>query len=378
MTTGGTTPATVAAIDVQAFVHNLQAIRACLAPTCQMLAVVKADAYGHGALPLATVAQQHGVSWLGVARCPEGVALRQAGIHSAILVLGPTWPEEVAALVAHRLTPVVGSLEEAQQIQQEACRQNLPCPIHVKIDTGMGRFGFLPEHAVTVLDRLETYAHLRCEGLMTHLACADTPDAESVQRQLRQFRTVLQHCAQRGLTPRYIHAANSAAIYRYPESHWNLVRAGIALYGVHPFLAPQAAVLRPVLTWKSHLVRVQTLPSACGIGYGHTFTTQRPSRIGTIPVGYADGFTRSLSNVGYVLVHGQRVPIVGQVCMDMCMVDVTDVAAAQVGDPVVLLGTQGQAQVTAEDLATWSGRIPYEVFCAISPRVPRHYIGLEV
>lgn len=378
MTVGVTGPATVAEIDVPAFVHNIRAIQGCLAPTCQMLAVVKADAYGHGAVPLGRVAYQHGVHWLGVARCQEGVALREGNMAGAILVLGPTWSEDVALLVAHRLTPVVGSIAEATQIQREAARQGLVYPIHVKIDTGMGRFGLLPAHVTAFLDYLDTCVHLRCEGLMTHLACADTPETESVQHQLTQFRAVLQHCAQRGLTPRYVHAANSAAIYRYPESHWNLVRAGIALYGLHPFMAPAAVTLRPILRWQSHLVRVQAIPAGCGIGYGHTFTTQRPSRIGTIPVGYADGWPRSLSNKGYVLVQGQRVPLIGQICMDMCMIDVTDVATAQVGDEVILLGNQGAAQVTAEEIAAWSGRIPYEVFCAISHRVPRRYVGLDV
>ncbi|MGE3539412.1 MAG: alanine racemase [Candidatus Tectimicrobiota bacterium] len=373
----GATPATVLDIDLPAFVHNIQAVRSRLAPTCQMMAVVKADAYGHGAIPLAMTARRHGVDWLGVARCSEGVALRQAGIHGPILVLGPTWPEDIAALVAHRLTPVLGSLEEATAVQQEAGRYGRPYAIHLKIDTGMGRFGFLPAQFLALLDGLRHCAPLVCDGLMTHLACADTPDRQSAQAQLTQFRTVLQYCAQRGFTPRYVHAANSAAIYRYPESHWNLVRAGIALYGAHPFEAPEAAPLRPIMRWIAHLVRIQELPAGYGIGYGHTFTTRRASRIGTLPVGYADGFARSLSNRAEVLVHGQRVPVVGQICMDMCMIDVTDVPEARVGDAVVLLGTQGQGQVSATELAAWSGRIPYEVFCAIGHRVPRHYVDLE-
>jgi alanine racemase len=188
---------------------------------------------------------------------------------------------------------------------------------------------------------------------------------------------VLQQFAAQGLRPRYTHAANSAGLYRYPESHGTLVRPGIALYGAHPFVAPEAEALRPVLTWKTRLIRVQAVPVGYGMSYGHTFVTSRASLIGTLPVGYADGLSRHLSNVGYVLIHGQRVPIVGQICMDMCLVDLTDLAYAHVGDEVVLLGTQRNAQITAEEMAARCSRIPYEVFCAISQRVPRRYVEAE-
>lgn len=377
MTAGLPGPPTVAEIDLGAFVHNIRAIRARLAAGCQLMAVVKADAYGHGAGPLATVALQHGVAWFGVARCQEGVALRQYGIEVPMLVLGPTWPEEVETLIDYRLTPVIGSSEDAANLQRAACRRGLVSPMHVKIDTGMGRFGVTPERVPALLEQLGACSHLHLEGLMTHLACADTPDVESVQSQLARFQVVLQQFAVYGLTPRYIHAANSAGLYRYPESHGTLVRAGIALYGAHPFAAPAVDILRPVLTWKTRLARVQAVPAGCGISYGYTFITGRPSVIGTLPVGYADGLSRNLSNIGQVLMHGQRVPLIGQICMDMCMVDLTDLACAQVGDEVVLIGTQGNERVTAEEMAAHCGRIPYEVFCAISQRVPRRYVEAE-
>lgn len=370
-------PPMVAEIDVGAFVYNIRAIRARLASGCQLMAVVKADAYGHGAGPLARVAIQHGVTWFGVARCQEGVALRQDGIAAPILVLGPTWPEEAEALIEHHLTPTLGAPDDAANLQHAARRRGLACPIHVKIDTGMGRFGVTPERVPAFLEQLGRCEHLRLEGLMTHLACAETPDVESVQRQLAGFRAVLHQLAAQGLTPRYIHAANSAGLYRYPESHWTLVRPGGALYGAHPFVAPEAEVLRPVLTWKTHLVRVQAVPAGCGISYGYTFVTSRPSVIGTLPVGYADGLSRHLANVGQVLIHGQRAPVVGQICMDMCMVDLTDLACAQVGDEVVLLGAQGNERITVEEMAARCGRIPYEVFCAISQRVPRRYVEAD-
>jgi alanine racemase len=365
---------TVAEIQVTAFAQNVRAVRARLAPTCELMAVVKANAYGHGAEPLAAVALQEGASCLAVARCQEGISLRQYGITAPILVLGPVWPEDVEALVACRLSSVVGALEDARRLNQEAERQGQCYPVHVKVDTGMGRLGLLPAMAPALFDTLQTLRNLYLEGLMTHLATADLADDCTVREQLQRFYQVVQICATLGLTPRYVHAANSAALYRYPKSHGTLVRSGIALYGSHPFDAPEAALLQPVLTWKTRIARVQAWSPGCGISYGHTFITQRPSRIGTLPVGYADGFCRRLSNVGEVLVHGQRTPLVGQISMDMCMIDLTEVPHAEVGDEVMLLGPQGTERITAEEMAWRCGSIPYEIFCAISQRVPRCYV----
>ena len=375
MTAALSTLPLVAEIDVGAFAENIHAIRTRLASGCQLMAVLKADAYGHGAGPLAAVAVKHGVAWFGVARCQEGVALRQYGIDAPILILGPTWPEEVEPIIEYRLTPTIGACEDVANFQRAARQRSRVYPIHVKIDTGMGRFGVTPGSVPALLEHLGTCSHLYLDGLMTHLACADTPDVASVQCQLDRFRAVLRQFAAQGLTPRYIHAANSAGLYRYPESHWTMVRSGIALYGAQPFSAPGTEALRPVLTWKTYLARVQAVPAGCGISYGYTFVTHRPSIIGTLPVGYADGLNRNLSNVGQVLIHGQRVPLVGQICMDMCMVDLTDLACAHVGDEVVLLGAQGDERITAEEIAKRCGCIPYEVFCAISQRVPRRYVS---
>lgn len=365
---------TVAEIQMTAFAHNVRAVRARLSSSCQLMAVVKANAYGHGAGPLAAVALQEGASCLAVARCQEGITLRQHGIEAPILVLGPVWPEDVEALVSHRLTAVIGALDDARRLNHEAKRQGQCYPVHVKVDTGMGRLGLLPEMTPTLFDALQMLQNLRLEGLMTHLATADLVDDGTVREQLRRFQQVVRACAALGLTPRYVHAANSAALYRYPKSHGTLVRPGITLYGSHPFDAPEAAVLQPVLTWKTRIARIQELSPGCGISYGHTFMTQRPSRIGTLPVGYADGFCRRLSNMGEVLVHGQRAPLVGQISMDMCMIDLTEVPRAGVGEEVVLIGAQGAERITADEMASRCGCIPYEVFCAISQRVPRRYV----
>jgi alanine racemase len=339
------------------------------------MAVLKANAYGHGAEPLAAVALQEGASCLAVARCQEGIALRQHGIEAPILVLGPVWPEDIEALVGYRLTSVIGTREDTWRLNREAQRQGRCYPVHVKVDTGMGRLGVLPDMVPALFDALQTSPHLRLDGLMTHLATADLADRCTVGEQLRRFQEAVRGCTALGLTPRYVHAANSAALYRYPESHGTLVRPGIALYGSHPFAAPEAAELQPVLTWKTRIARIQEFPPGCGISYGHTFTTQRPSRIGTLPVGYADGFCRRLSNVGEVLVSGQRVPLVGQISMDMCMIDLTGVPHAGPGDEVVLIGAQGTERITADAMAARCGCLPYEVFCAISQRVPRCYVS---
>ena len=338
------------------------------------MAVVKANAYGHGDVPLAMAAVQQGVDWLAVGQCPEGVTLRQADIRIPILVLGPVWREDAESLVAYHLQSAIGSPEEAAWLQAEAARRGFCHRVHINVDTGMGRLGMPPAAVSALLQTLCQSPHLQVEGLMTHLATADTVDHTTVQEQLTRFGGVIQQLASQGQIPPSIHAANSAALYRYPQSHYTLVRAGIALYGSHPFDAPEAALLRPVLTWKTRLARVQEMAAGCGISYGHTFITRRRSRIGTLPVGYADGVCRQLSNAGEVLVQGQRVPIVGAVCMDLCMVDLTDIPSAQVGDEVVLIGDQGRERITADDMARRCGRIPYEIFCAIGPRVTRHYL----
>lgn len=246
-------------------------------------------------------------------------------------------------------------------------------PVHVNIDTGMGRLGVLAAEGARIASDLAACPQVRVEGLMTHLATADTSDTEAVRIQLERFAEVRRLFVARGIRPRYCHVANSAALYRFPESHYTMVRPGIALYGSHPFEAREAVALRPVLTWKTRLARVQAVPAGYGVSYGHTFVTQRPSVIGTLPVGYADGFCRGLSNRGEVLVHGRRVPVVGRICMDMATVDLTDLPQAGLGDEVILIGRQGTETVTVDEMARHCGRIPYEVFCAIGPRVPRQY-----
>ena len=375
-TTGA--PPAVAEIDVGAFTHNLRTVRDCLQPECDIMAVVKADAYGHGAAVLAEAALAGGAAWLGVARCLEGAALRQQGIRAPILVLGPTWPEEIDTLVHHRLTPTIGRCEDAEHLNREATRRRLTYPMHLKVDTSMRRYGLLPQDCAAFFDRLGEWPHLRLQGVMTHLATADAPDDGSgTRRHLDDFRSVLQAAANRGIQPRYVHAAGSAGIFRYPNSHGSLVRPGISLYGSHPFPSRRAGELRPVMRWTTRLIRIQDVPAGTGVSYGHSFVTQRPSVLGTLPVGYADGLDRGLSNLGEVLIRGQRAPIVGRVCMGLCVIDLTDSPQAQVGDEVVLIGAQGRDRLTVDDMAARCGRIPYELLCAVGQQVPRRYVESE-
>ena len=373
----GVPPAT-AEIDTGAFIHNIRTVQDCLPPECEIMAVVKADAYGHGAVALADIALASGATWLGVARCLEGAALRQHGIQAPILVLGPTWPEEVETLVDNRLTPTIGNCDDASRLNQQAARHGLTYPMHLKVDTSMSRYGLLPRDCPDFLGRLGEWPHLHLQGVMTHLATADAPDdGGRTRRHLQDFHGVLQAAADGGVKPRYVHAAGSAGIFRYPESHGNLVRPGISLYGSHPFPSHRACALRPVMKWTTRVVRVQSVPAGTGVSYGHTFVTQRTSRLGTLPVGYADGLDRGLSNLGEVLVRGRRAPLVGRVCMGLCVIDLTDVPQAQVGDEAVLIGDQGEDLLSVDDMAARCGRIPYELLCGIGQQVPRRHLRAE-
>ena len=371
-------PPAMAEIDVGAFTHNIRTVQDCLPSECEIMAVIKADAYGHGAAALAEIALAGGATWLGVARCLEGAALRQHGTRAPILVLGPTWPEEIEALIHHRLTPTIGNCVDAARLNQQAARHGLTYPMHLKVDTSMSRYGVIPRDCPAFLDKLVDWAHLHLQGVMTHLATADAPEDDGrTRRHLADFHGVLQAAADRGVRPRYVHAAGSASIFRYPESHGNLVRPGISLYGSHPFPSRGACALRPVMKWTTRVIRVQSVPTGTGVSYVHTFVTLRPSRLGTLPVGYADGLDRGLSNLGEVLVRGQRAPMVGRVCMGLCVIDLTDIPQAQVGDEAVLIGDQEGDLLTVDDMAMRCGRIPYELLCGIGQQVPRRYVKAE-
>ncbi len=364
-------------VDLEAVRANVRTLARRAAPA-QLLAVVKADAYGHGAVPVAEAALAAGASWLGVALVEEGAALREAGIDEPILVLSEPPAEAAETVVTRRLTPVVyteAGIEALAKAVAEAAPEQ-PLPVHLKVDTGMHRVGCRPEDAIALVDALGARPELVLEGICTHFAVADEPHRPETLTQLVDFRALLDRLEAHGVRPPIVHAANSAAVLAFPESRFDLVRVGIALYGVAP--SPRLAEsvpLQPVLSLRAHVTYVKALPAGAGVSYGLRYTLTQPSRIVTVPVGYADGVPRNLGlHGGEVLIGGRRHPIAGAVTMDQLMVDVGD-TPVDVGDEVVLLGGQGDDQIDAAEWAERLGTIAYEIVTGIGPRVPRRYVG---
>ena len=365
---------TYATVNLTALAHNLSCIKRYLSPGCEVMAIVKANAYGHGAVETAQALTRQGIERFAVASLDEGIALRQAGLSASIVVLGALFEEQVSDLVAHRLTPVVSDGRILPTLAKAARSHPTSYPIHLKVETGMGRLGFSPEDLLSFLDNPILRSPFQVEGMMTHLADADGADSDFTERQLGAFRAMLEQIRQRGLSIPLVHTANSAAIVRFPDAHFSLVRPGIMLYGYHTLPATiPAPDLTPVLSLRTTIVQLRTIPRGRTVSYNGTFVAQRPTRIAVLPIGYADGYSRRLSHRGSVLIQGRRAPIVGLVCMDMIMVDVTDLAPVQVGEAVTLIGQQGQESIWADEVADWIGTIPYEVLCGIGSRVPRLY-----
>jgi len=365
---------TYATVNLAALAHNLSRIKRYLSPGCEIMAVVKANAYGHGAVETAQALAQQGIGRFAVASLDEGIALRQAGLSASIVVLGALFEEQVFDLVAHQLTPVVSDGRILPTLAKAARSHPAPYPIHLKVETGMGRLGFSPEELLSLLDDPILRSPLQVEGMMTHLADADGADGAFTERQLSVFRAMLEQIRQRGLTLPLVHAANSAAIVKFPDAHYSLVRPGIMLYGYHTLPATiPAPDLRPVLSLRTTIAQLRRIPRGGTVSYNGTFVATRPTRIAVLPIGYADGYSRRLSHRGSVLIQGRRAPIVGLVCMDMIMVDVTDLAPVQVGEIVTLIGQQGGESIWADEVADWIGTISYEVLCGIGSRVPRLY-----
>jgi len=371
----GSSP-TIATINLSALGHNLREVRRRLPPSCVVLAVVKADAYGHGATVIATALSRLGVTRFGVATIEEGVGLRDAGITGAILVMGALFPEHIPDLLGYNLTPIVYDLEFLERFAHSVPRRPEPYPVHLKVDTGMGRLGFEPEAVLPILRLPHFKGALRAEGVMTHLADADSDDPAYTESQIAQLRSIVKTIEAAGLPVPLAHAANSAAILCHPGSHLDLVRPGIMLYGSHtiPCRSP-APDLMPVLTLSTKVVQVRTLKAGESISYNRTFVTRRPSRIATLAIGYADGYRRSLSNRATVLLGGRHAPVVGQICMDMTLADVTDVPDVKPGQDAILIGRHGNLQISAADVAEWAGTIPYEILCGIGTRVKRRYVN---
>jgi len=364
---------TIAVIDRDALEHNFREVVRC-AEGQQVLAVVKAGAYGHGAVEVSKRLLMLGADMLGVALVEEGRELRDAGIHAPILVMGATFPEQAEAMVSLKLTPAIFSLTVAKALSEAAYQRRTTINIHVKIDTGMGRIGISPEEAPEFIAALRKLGSLSVQGLMTHFADADLRDKQFASRQMDRFEALLSALDEKNISVPMRHAANSAAVLDFHRAFFTMVRPGLMLFGYNPLEEGTiGADLRQVLSLVTRIAFIKKVPPGVPVSYGRTFTTKRESIIATLPIGYADGYCRGLSNKGMALVRGIRVPVVGRVCMDMCMIDVTDVPNAHEGDDVVLIGSQGSERVTADDIAAMTGTIAYEVLCGISNRVPRIY-----
>lgn len=368
---------TRAEINLDALEHNLGCIKKLAGTKKNILAVVKADAYGHGAVQVARVLEAGGIDFLGVATCEEGTELRQASISTPIIVLGGAFEGQGAAILDHDLIPVVYNLESAQALSKSAVTGGRKIKIHIKIDTGMGRLGIMPSQVRPFFEQLVKLKGLEIHGILTHLADTNKDSGaedEFTRRQIDLFQQTIDELARMGIHPPYTHVANSAAIMTGLPHACNLVRPGIMLYGISPTRGmKQAIALAPVMRLATRIVSLKRVPRGTSISYGRTFTCERDSLIAALPIGYADGYSRSLSNRGEVLVRGRRAPVVGVVCMDMTMIDVTDIPGVALYDEAVLLGTQGSEHITAQDIADKAHTIPYEVLCAVSARVPRVY-----
>ncbi len=369
---------TWAEIDLDALARNLNAIRAEVGPEVSVMAAVKADAYGHGAAACARRLESESVDWFGVAMPEEGIELREAGIGKPILCLGGFWPGQELACLRQRLTLVVYRRDMIEALDRAARVAGLLANIHVKIDTGMGRLGVRCDEVGQFCDALSQHQSVRVDGLMTHLAAADDPAHEDFTNdQLKRFQQAVNLFRERGFAPTYVHAANSAAAFAYPQARGNMVRPGGTLYGFRRDVLPpkiKASQLRPVMSLRSRIMLLKTVGKGEKLGYGCTFETERPSLIATVPIGYDDGFRRALSNRGRVIVAGTFAPVVGRVSMDLTLVDVTDVPGVSLHDQVTLLGADGPLSITAEDLAELAATISYEITCGVSSRVPRIYL----
>ncbi len=365
---------TWAEIDLEAIRRNIRAYRRHVGPGVGVIAVVKANAYGHGAVPVARAALEAGASMLAVHRLNEGIELRQAGIDAPVLLMGYTPPGGAELVARWRLTPSLMTAEFALALSAQAGLVGWTAPVHVKVDTGMSRYGLLPEETLAFLQYLISLPNIRLEGLFTHFATADSLDQTWVRRQLEAFKGVAAAAGAAGIEIPLLHAANSAAAMRLREAHFNAVRPGIAIYGLDPSSEWQPVFeIQPALTLKSLVARVRELPVGAGVSYGRTWIADRPTIAALVPVGYGDGYHRILSNQGVVLVGGRRAPVIGRVCMDQFVVDVTGIPGVKQDDEVVLIGRQGDEQIRAEEVARLAGTINYEVTTALLPRVARVY-----
>ena len=377
-----------AEIDLKAIAHNIKELRRITNDNAKLMAVVKANGYGHGAIEVASCALQNGAEILGVARIEEGIQIRNAGIDTPVLIFGYAVPEQAASLMEYDLIQSVHTSLAARELSEAVASRGKKLKIHLKIDTGMGRLGLLPQDytsknsdAVSADAIEETLAiadlkGLELEGIFTHFATADSADKSHAEDQLDLFMSYLNRLQKAGFEPTVRHAANSAALIDMPQSHLDMVRPGIAIYGLNPSdeIINRQVILKPAMSLKSKIIQLKEVPAGFAVSYGSTYKTQKPTTIATVHVGYADGLNRLLSSRGQMLVHGQRAPIIGRVCMDLTMLDVGHIDRVQMGDEVVIFGRQHNASLTVDEMASLLNTINYEIVTSITTRVPRVYL----
>ena len=361
---------TWAEINLNNLAYNFQQVKKLLAPNVKVMVCVKADAYGHGIIRVSKKLSSLGVDYLGVASIDEGVSLREEQINLPILVLGAILKRDIEPLVKYDLTATVCTQELAQALNNMARLRGKPIKIHIKVDTGMGRLGVLYKDALGFIKKVKGYKFINIEGVFTHLACADT-DSVLTLRQINLFKTVISGLKKEGINIPLVHAANSMGVIGFKESHFNMVRPGLAIYGLYPKEGLNIA-LKPVLSLKTKITFFKRVPPKSGISYGHKYITKRSTFIVTLPIGYGDGYPRNLSNLAPVLIKNRCFKVRATICMDQIMVDVGDLSV-KIGDEVILIGAQGKNKITAEELARLSKTIPYEIVCGLSSRIPRLY-----
>lgn len=364
-------------IDLDAVLYNMESMHKKLKPGTKIAAVVKADAYGHGAVEISRVLENLPYLWgYAVATSNEAMQLVEAGRKKPIIILGLSFPEQFEEIVENDLRPAVCTYETAQALSDIAAEKNKVCRIHIKVDTGMSRIGFqvTPESADTVA-RISKLPNIMIEGIFTHFARADESSKAPAYEQFKQFEKMIAMVEEKGVQISLKHCSNSAGIVEIPECNMDMVRAGITLYGLWPSeeVDKTKISLKPVMSLRSRVAYVKELLPGRQISYGGTFTVKKKMTVATVPVGYGDGYARGLSNKGWVLIKGQKAPICGRVCMDQCMVDVTDIPGVKIGGTVTLLGKDADEEITMEQLGELSGRFNYEFACLITPRVPRIY-----
>ncbi|MCY0881730.1 MAG: alanine racemase, partial [Firmicutes bacterium] len=367
---------TQAIVDLQVIDQNVRYWQSILTPGTMLMAVVKADGYGHGSVPVAQTAVKAGAQWLGVALAEEGLALRAAGIIQPILVLGQSVGRQIDWAIAHQLALTIFEEAKLEEVAAAAQRQGTKARVHVKVDTGMGRVGLQPEQLNDQwLDRLQN-SWIEFEGLFTHFATSDDPDPSYLQYQLQRFLDVVEFFRSHDARPPIVHAANSAAALRFPGTHFDMVRIGAGIYSVEP-TAQNHPQLQPSLRLQSQIVFLKKVPAGFGVGYGHTYDTLEPCYLATVPIGYADGYPRILSNRGAVLIRGKRYPVVGRVSMDQIVVQIPLTDPVQTGDSVTLIGRDGNEEILVTELADKAGTIGDEIVTGIAPRVPKSYLPVR-